>query len=232
MIRRYKRHYCTSLSDKKTVLWFPRQNIDHYTHSLCDHCNEIIRTICVAAQTSLRLFLNRILCFLNLEFPQIWTLFFLYINGYFSFVGTFITGFPFQNSLSVAFDVVEKKKKVKIFLWPSWNEYLLQPLCLSYCVFSSLLLLGSIAQCLIEVYPESKHYFKVSSSDRFFDRTRDFTRISGRCPTSSSNLIETRNGNSDSITLCCCRSSWLRIFFPACSDSPSCCAPLSSDSPV
>lgn len=111
MIRRYKRHYCTSLSDKKTVLWFPRQNIDHYTHSLCDHCNEIIRTICVAAQTSLRLFLNRILCFLNLEFPQIWTLFLFYINGYFSFVGTFITGFPFQNSLSVAFDVVEKKKK-------------------------------------------------------------------------------------------------------------------------
>lgn len=34
----------------------------------------------------------------------------------FSFVGTFITGFPFQNSLSVAFDVVEKKKSQDIFM--------------------------------------------------------------------------------------------------------------------
>lgn len=232
MIRRYKRHYCTSLSDKKNCTMIPATK--HWSlHTFT------VRSLQWNNQNNLRGSTNFSPPFFESHFvlPQsgissdldfVPSLY----KWIFSFVGTFITGFPFQNSLSVAFDVVEKKKKVKIFLWPSWNEYLFQPLCLSYCVFSSLLLLGSIAQCLIEVYPESKHYFKVSSSDRFFDRTRDFTRISGRCPTSSSNLIETRNGNSDSITLCCCRSSWLRIFFPACSDSPSCCAPLSSDSPV
>lgn len=151
MIRRYKRHYCTSLSDKKNCTMIPATK--HWSlHTFT------VRSLQWNNQNNLRGSTNFSPPFFESHFvlPQsgipsdldfVPSLY----KWIFSFVGTFITGFPFQNSLSVAFDVVEKKKKVKIFLWPSWNEYLFQPLCLSYCVFSSLLLLGSIAQCLIEV---------------------------------------------------------------------------------
>lgn len=96
--QRYKRHYCTSLSDKKTVLWFPRQN-DHYTHSLCDHCNEIIRTICVAAQTSLRLFFISWIAFCASSMNFLRSGLCSFFKWIFSFVGTFITGSLLKFSL-------------------------------------------------------------------------------------------------------------------------------------
>lgn len=131
MIRRYKRHYCTSLSDKKNCTMIPATK--HWSlHTFT------VRSLQWNNQNNLRGSTNFSPPFFESHFvlPQsgipsdldfVPSLY----KWIFSFVGTFITGFPFQNSLSVAFDVVEKKKKKSRYFYDLLEMNIFSNLCAS-----------------------------------------------------------------------------------------------------